>query len=200
MHYSTAGLVAILVACQGRDDAIEYNFAAAISQYLQQYGDLCLGYAQWPIEVPLSGSDRLALAQRQQDRQLKALESHGLVRSTVSGLLNGMGARRFVLSDLAGRYARLGSGADGPEAARDLCWGQKRLAEIKRWERAPWRGGNLPAVSVVYTYRIANMADWAREPAIQDAFGELARVFDGERLREERALLQLTESGWQVLP
>lgn len=41
----------VLAGCGSKQDANEKNFGAAISQYLDKKGELCLRLNKWPVDV-----------------------------------------------------------------------------------------------------------------------------------------------------
>lgn len=51
---------------------------------------------------------------------------------------------------------------------------------------------------VTHTYALTNVADWARSPAIQSAFPEVASNFSQEKTEAITANLTLTNNGWEV--
>lgn len=78
----------VLVACGSKTDANEKNFSAALTQYFDKRGEMCLGINKWPVD--LSGMD-LQLQKTMKTgkaNQMAALESVGLVKgedATVEG-------------------------------------------------------------------------------------------------------------------
>jgi hypothetical protein len=52
---------------------------------------------------------------------------------------------------------------------------------------------------VIYTYKLSNVADWARKPQVKEAFPELGRNIDGERSQKEKLYVKLTPNGWEAL-
>jgi hypothetical protein len=52
---------------------------------------------------------------------------------------------------------------------------------------------------VIYTYKLSNVADWARKPQIKEAFPVLGRTVDGEHTQKEKLYVKLTPQGWEAL-
>jgi hypothetical protein len=54
-HKQLAILAAIgtvtLTACGSKTDANEKNFGAALTQYFEKKGDLCLNARRWPVDL-----------------------------------------------------------------------------------------------------------------------------------------------------
>jgi hypothetical protein len=70
--------VLVLVSCASKNDANEKNFSQALTAYLSQKGELCLGIpSAWPVDLDeaerRSGLGRAA--------EMSVLEKAGLVRS-----------------------------------------------------------------------------------------------------------------------
>lgn len=51
---------------------------------------------------------------------------------------------------------------------------------------------------VTYTYKIANLATWAKRPDVQQAFPDLRQTLNGASKANQAAELQLTNRGWEV--
>jgi hypothetical protein len=58
--------------------------------------------------------------------------------------------------------------------------------------------GDHEETSVLYTYQLSNVADWARKPQVKEAFPELGRNIDGERSQQEKMYVKLTPNGWEA--
>jgi hypothetical protein len=186
-------LSAALSACNSKTSANEKNFSTAISQYFDKKGEMCLAPIEWPVDV--YGTDL-----RQQKMypdgvagQMAALEAAGLAKGedvTSSGAVK---SRRYVMLDAAKPWLRA---APGQEPR--LCWGRKSLSKVGRWAD-PAKVGDHEESSVIYTYQLSNVAPWARNPQIKQAFPELGRNIDGERKQEEKLYVKLTPNGWEAL-
>jgi len=66
-----------------------------------------------------------------------------------------------------------------------------------KWE-GPWKYDNLQEAKVTYTYKIINIADWARKPEVQAAFHEIKHALDNAS-REAVHNLKLTNKGWEAV-
>ncbi|MGB7281316.1 MAG: hypothetical protein WBE13_03555 [Candidatus Acidiferrum sp.] len=80
----------------------------------------------------------------------------------------------------------------------DLCFGQQALDKIVKWEE-PNAAGNSKEVSVFYTYKIENLAEWAKTLDIQRVFPGIASTIDRAGKTVMNQALTLTNQGWQVM-
>jgi len=71
-------------------------------------------------------------------------------------------------SELLRSVDRLGL-AGNKQIQDDPCYGQQALDKIVNW-RGPTAAGDSEEPTVFYTYRIENLADWAKNPDIQKVF------------------------------
>jgi len=79
----------------------------------------------------------------------------------------------------------------------DLCYGQQALDTIVKWE-GPTTLGDSKAASVFYTYRIENLAEWAKNPDIQRVFPGIVSTINGAGNTQMNQALILTNQGWQA--
>ncbi|MGA8232931.1 MAG: hypothetical protein WB795_15765 [Candidatus Acidiferrales bacterium] len=53
-------------------------------------------------------------------------------------------------------------------------------------------------MSVFYTYKIEDLADWARSPDVQTVFPGIVSTIDGAGKTTMNHVLTLTNQGWQA--
>lgn len=199
-----------LAACGSKTDANEKNFSAAMSQYFDKKGDLCLNTKLWPVD--LSEMDlRLQKSMRPGSaNQMAVLEAAGLVKSEdtevdIMGKPNGAKAKikRYTLTDAAMPFAqeRVVSSKnlddDTDERKTALCWGKKVLDKIVKWE-STMKFGDYQEAGITYTYRVNNLADWAKTPNVQTAFPVLKSILDGVGSKESKHTIKQTSQGWEA--
>lgn len=180
----------LLCACGSKKDANERNFAAAMRQYLDKRGELCLGLEQWPVTI----KEGYRGISPKSSEAMAALEAAGLLKGEDdeektpdwAGTPRNIKVRRYTLTEAAKPYAK----------NQDLCWGKKALDKIVKWE-GPMKLGDYQEAEVTYTYRIENVADWARKPDIQAAIPEIHGELDGVG-QEDRHVVKLTSQGWEA--
>jgi hypothetical protein len=214
----TAGLLVLggltLTACSGKNDANEKNFGTAISKYLEAKGALCLNARRWPVDVSemdlrLQGSMPSGPA-----KQMAALEAAGLARGEdmeiepTPGLKLGGSAfktkvRRYSLTEAAKPFARarqadsIGLNGRTSEKQVDLCWGQKALDKVVKWE-GPMKLGDYQEATVSYVYKVDKPAAWAQRPDIQAAFPAVKAALDAAGTKPVKHAVKLTSEGWEA--
>jgi hypothetical protein len=196
-----ATLVASLSACSSKTSANEKNFGLTVSQYFDKKGDLCLDPIKWPVDVYETDIRQQKMYPDGVAGQMSALESVGLARSedvelpgaVVDGKASGVKVRRYIMTDAAKPYLHA-----KPGKQPRICWGRKSLSKVLRWAD-PAKVGDHEESSVIYTYQLSNVADWARKPQVKEAFPEVGRNVDGERSQKEKLYVKLTPNGWEAL-
>jgi hypothetical protein len=69
---------------------------------------------------------------------------------------------------------------------------------VVRWAE-PVKAGDHEESSVIYTYKLSDVAGWARKPQMKEAFTVLGRTVDGEHTQREKLNVTLTPQGWEAL-
>ena len=196
----------LLIGCASKKDANEKNFSEALNSYLAKKGQLCLGIpSAWPIDLNeaerRSGMGTAA--------EMVALEKAGLVRShetekeyTLPLTSRPVSAKviRYELTDDGKTFYRekdrLGLGGN-KQVQGDLCYGQQTLDKIVNWQ-GPTAAGDSKEAIIFYTYGIANLADWAKNPDIQKVFPGILSTIDGADKTVMNHALTLTDHGWEA--
>lgn len=196
-------LSAALSACDSKTSASEKNFAITVTQYFDKKGELCLDPVTWPVDVYETDLRQQKLYPDGTAGQMAALEAVGLARGEdlelpgtfVDGKPGGLKVkvRRYTMTEAAKPYLREKAGRQ-PR----ICWGRKSLDKVLQWAD-PAKVGDHEESSVIYTYKLSNVADWARQPRIKEAFPVLGRNVDGEHRQKEKLYVKLTPQGWVAL-
>jgi hypothetical protein len=181
----SVALSATLSGCNSKTSANEKNFGMAVAHYFDKKGDLCLDPIKWPVDVYEVDLRQQKLYPDGVAGQMAALEAVGLARGEDIEL---PGSKLKVR-----RYTPAGA-AQLPR----LCWGRKSLDKVVRWAD-PAKVGDHEETSVIYTYKLSNVADWARKPQVKEAFPILGRNVDGEHAQKEKLYVKLTPQGWEAL-
>ncbi|MGC2149827.1 MAG: hypothetical protein WA613_16560 [Candidatus Acidiferrales bacterium] len=200
-------LVTLLLAgCGSKNDANEKNLSEATNAYLAKKGQLCLGLAsKWPVD--LQDSDRGQGIVR--GSQMAALEKVDLVRSheTEIEITPLSGTRpvkakvlRYELTDDGKKFYQEKEvpGLIGEKESRgDICFGRQALDTVVRTE-GPITVGNKKEMTLYYTYKIENLADWAKNPDIQRTFPGIVSTLNGAGKTTLNQNLTLTDQGWEA--
>mgnify|MGYP000960059041 CR=1 FL=1 len=194
-------LAAALAGCASKTDVNERNFAEALSRLFEKTGAQCLDQVEWPGEFTVAEMEAAAKYPRWTINQYLALQQLGLAGreefvgpQRIGGVpLVGTDVKqtRFVLTDASKPFQRVTN-----QGQVKLCWGQKALAKIVKWE-GPLKLGDYQEVVVTYLYTIEGEADWAKQPSVNAAFALLKAARDGVGNKEERLALVLTNAGWE---
>lgn len=193
-----------LPGCSDPKEANATNFAKAISDHLAQHGEVCLEPMNWPVKVRVrTGANSLDFPQSEANR-MAALDTAGLVAWTMDetkDIFNpSLRTKHYNLTDKGRQYLLerkipnfLG---EGFTKRTDLCWGRIRLTEVRKWIRPEQFGGSQVA-SVKFAYQIDGVPEWARMPAISQAFPAIPDLLEGQGIVERNANLHLTNLGWE---
>jgi len=185
--------LAVLAGCGfGQPEASLHDLTAAMNTYLARKGDLCLGKARWPIDVP----QREAGTRSRNAVQMPVLEHIGLVsastakvRETTEGEEPAeIAVTRYALTDEGKKYFQ------AHESGGDFCAAHLALDKIIGWE-VPKDARDASAVVVTYTYKI-DAAPWTGDPDVQRAFPMVDRVVRGAGTMQLKQNFRRTPTGW----
>jgi hypothetical protein len=182
-----------LAACGSKTDANEKNFGAALTQYFDKKGDLCLNTKRWPVDLNEYDVRLQKTTATGPGGQMAALEAAGLVKGEdievdvmgIMGKPTGTKAKvkRYTLTDAAKPFAQekevsaIGLNGRTTEKQTDLCWGKKALDKVVKWE-GPMKLGDYQEASVTYLYKVNNVAEWAKRPDVQASFPVVKSILD----------------------
>lgn len=196
-------ILVVLGGCNNEKKPNAANFMTAIDQYLANHGQTCTFFAQtFPIDIPVSQlKDQFGTAP-----QMAALEQAGLVHgsNTTAALHGMMGAlgpsaprpvRRYDLTNEGRKYFQVKPSVLGQSTA--FCYGQKSVDAIVKWTE-PATMGPYTQSEVTYTYKIVDLAPWAKRADVLQAFGDIRTTVSGISKAHETAGLQLMNKGWEV--
>jgi hypothetical protein len=200
------GILLLLAGCGSKNDANEKNLSEATNAYLVKKGQLCLGLAaKWPVD--LQESDRGPGMVR--GSQMAALEKVGLVQSheTETEITPLSGAPpvkvkvlRYELTDAGKKFyqEKEAAGLIGAKESRgDICFGQQALDTVIKTD-GPITVGDKKEVTLYYTYKIENLADWAKNPDVQNTFPGIVSTINGAGKTTLNQNLILTDHGWET--
>jgi hypothetical protein len=196
----------LFLGCGSKNDANEKNLSDATNASLVKKGQLCLGIAtKWPVE--LQDSDRGPGSVK--GSEMAALEKIGLVRSqeTETEVTPLSGARavkvkvlRYELTDDGKKFyqEKDAPGLIGQKESRgDICFGQQALDTVIKTE-GPITVGDTKEMTLYYTYKIENLANWAKSPDVQNAFPGIVSTINGAGKTTLNQNLILTDHGWEA--
>ena len=171
------------------------SLGKALTRYLTERGQLCVGKYDWPITVApqaAENDDRNA-------RQLPVMEQAGLV----TGTPDETGAVTYRLSEAGLMYywprkVNRRDGRQGEMDVHDFCAGRLALDQVVRWT-APVLVGDYYESTATYTYSIAP-AGWTTDPRLQQAFPMIARVIAGQHKARLAQRMRFINGRWEAVP
>jgi hypothetical protein len=138
---------------------------------------------------------------------MATLEQAGLLQSTnttavVQNMANGLSlgpkkvepVKRYTVSGEGQRYLQRVQTASG--VSDGFCYGHERVNSIVNWTE-PETQGSYTETTVTYTYKIPDVADWAKLPVVNQAFPSIGMTLDGAG-KNQSIPLHLTDKGWVV--
>lgn len=204
-RFSLVSLVALVLlsACNDVKKPSDSNFRKAINQYLAKRGEACTGIGrQFPVDV----SETEQRLQSDTASQMGVLEQAGLLHSSnttavVHGMLDALHGptppqpvKRYELTPEGQKYFRTTPGIFGQTSR--FCYGEKTVDSIVKWTE-PTAMGAATQTEVTYTYKIADLAPWAKRSDVQREFGDVRTTVSGISKSNEIVDLQLTSQGWE---
>lgn len=199
----TLAVVVMLGGCNNEKKPSAANFTKAINAYLAKHGQECTYFAQtFPIDVPASELKD----QSGTPAQMAALERAGLVRGSdttavIHGMMGALGpsaprpVRRYELTEEGRKYFQVKPGILGQSSA--FCYGHEAVDSIVSWTKPESMGSALQS-EATYTYKMPDLALWAKQADVQQAFGDIRITVNGISKAHESVSLELTNKGWEV--
>jgi hypothetical protein len=192
----------MLGSCNDTRRADSANFTTAINQYLAKHGQACTFFAQtFPIEVPASElkdqsgtPTQVAVLERAAGARQR-YDSRPPRHDGALGPSAPRPARRYELTDEGRKYLQMKPGILGQSSA--LCYGHEAVDSIVGWTK-PASMGSVPQTEATYTYKMPDLAPWAKRADVQQAFGDIRTTVNGVSKFHESVSLQLTNQGWEV--
>jgi hypothetical protein len=201
-----AGIPALaLAACANPRAVNDANFATAIRTYLASQDEhQCTNNA---MNFPQSFSDRAAYGVLNNDTSAyDALVRVGLARRQLRVLhhaadwFNPAWTERvttYSMTRSGHRYATTSNNGGGSLSAR-FCFAVKGFGRVTNFT-VPGDMGGMTVSQVRYTYTLADVAPWASNSGIQNAFPEIRQTVAGAGVARESTAVTLTNNGWEVM-
>ena len=166
----------------------------AVTRYLAERGQLCVGKYDWPITV----TPRDAENGQRNALQLPAMAQAGLVQATPGDA----GAVTYTLSETGRTYywprkVERRDGIPGQMNVRDFCAGRLTLDQVVQWT-APVLVGAHYESTVSFTYAVAP-APWTADPRLQQVFPMIARVIKGQHGARLAQRMRFVDGRWEAL-
>jgi hypothetical protein len=194
-----AGLVVCtLMSCGSKKGATKSNFKAAIQAELDKQ-PVCI-ITTLPYDVPSWNG------QRKTDGNMEALVRAGLVkrtqmmvaRSPMDAMLEDTRPKtvpgyRYEAAQPAKKYLIEVHNPMG--TSTELCYGKKKVEEVVRFTE-PASVTGMTASQVTYTWKLTDIADWARNPDVETHFHTDQFLNAADSPRQAQIDLVLSNDGW----
>lgn len=199
-----ASTLILFSGCSSSKKPNETNLRNAIDQYLPTQNRACVTVdGQFPIDVPATNwNDKSGEAV-----ELAALERAGLVQSSnttavVQSLANSLSlsphkpqpVKRYTVSGEGQKYFQKVRGTFGQSDG--FCYGHEKVDTIVNWSE-PVTQGDYSKTTVTYTYKIPDLAAWAKLAEVEQAFPSISTTL-AEVGKQRSIPLHHTNNGWLV--
>jgi hypothetical protein len=194
-----SGLI-LLSGCNSKKPN-EAKLRSAIDQYLLRQTKTCVAVdGKFPHDVPVGDKSGEAA-------DLAALEHAGLVQSTntaavVQSMANALSlspkkaepVRRYTVNSEGQKYFQKVQGTFGQSDG--FCYGHQKVDSIVSWTE-PQTRGDYTETTANYTYKIPDLAAWAKLPEVNQAFPSINTTLVTAG-KNQSVPLHLTNNGWVV--
>lgn len=191
-----------LTGCSHQNQLNRANLVKPLDAYLASDNTACVSIGgRFPINIPMS----LWSVKGGQTGEMMALQQAGLVRSTkatvivhnadsaLTGLYNvPQPVKRYEVTEKGRKYLHRVRGTFGPNDG--FCYGKAVVASIVNWTK-PVTHGNDTETLVTYTYRIEDVANWAKSSAIESEFPEM-KITRNNAGKDLSTPMHRTARGW----
>ncbi|MYM21510.1 hypothetical protein GTP46_02475 [Duganella sp. FT135W] len=188
-------MIAALMLAAGAAQAAQLPnkaMMAGLSSYLSQYGDVCVGKFDWPIDVAPGDAE----AGSRDAIQLPVLAQLGLVSAEGGMTQRGeqqVPVERYALTEQGKKfYLKRETKTVSPTGETiirtgDFCVGKLSVAKLVSWDAATGTAS--------YTYKFA-AAPWMREASAQQVFPMIAYIIKNEGQLQMKQRLRLDHGRW----
>lgn len=189
-----------IVGCNNNQSSEEKSMRTALDEHLKNEQHLCLNTPSLPGGKLVEGS----WASSKESKEILALHQVGLLIRAQPRNPDTTPATQYKLSKSATPYLRqierktFGLKGTTSKTEDKICYGIKKLSAIRYTQPANINEKTTKAL-ISYVYEIRDLADWARDRSILEAFPDTRRVIEGVNKKEERKILQRTNRGWTVI-
>ncbi|HYR06731.1 MAG TPA: hypothetical protein VEQ60_03105 [Longimicrobium sp.] len=194
-------IASLLVAGCGSRGPDEGELRAAIDAHLATTPK-CIGDVAWrfPAELRSEYNSRLESHHAAMMARIEALKRAGLVRSAGADEARWGKPVRYELTEAGGQaYRELPAGRLDPrKPAGGFCYGTPEVDSIIRYTE-PAEGAGQVQTEVTYTYRLRDVAGWARDPGFLRLYPEVERELGPGVPRQAQAILVRASDGWRVV-
>lgn len=199
-----ASSLILFSGCNSTKKPSETNLRSSIDQYLVMQPRACVAVdGRFPLDVPAANwHDKSGEA-----AELAALEQAGLVQSSnttavVQSMANALSlsphkpqsVKRYTVGIQGQKYFQKVQGTFGQSDG--FCYGHEKVDSVVNWTE-PVTQGDYSETTVTYTYKIPDLAAWAKLPEVDQVFPSIGITL-GAIGKNQAIALHLTNKGWIV--
>jgi len=211
IHIFVLSILSILCinGCSKSEPDYKKIFTDLAAQNFQKNGRQCIRIVTWDIKKGFSTLSSENRNDQPNENQMAALEKLGLLNVTEATVQENdfldrpsgpkIAVKRYSISDKAKPFSFENNEQNifGKKIkATYLCWGAVGLNQVTKWE-GPMKFGDYAEAEIFYTYKIIDLADWAKNPILKQSFPYVDRILNGEGKIENHIAAKLTSNGWE---
>jgi hypothetical protein len=195
-----ASSLVLLSGCNSKKPN-EAKLRSAIDQYLLTQTRTCVAVdGKFPLDVPVGDKSG-------EGARLASLEHGGLLQSTdttavVQSMVNALSlspkkpepVKRYTVGSEGQKYFQRVQGTFGK--ADGCCYGHEKVDSIVNWTE-PQTQGDYTETTATYTFKIPDLAAWAKLPDVNQAFPIIGSTLNTAG-KNQTIPLHLTNNGWAV--
>ena len=196
-----ASSLIVFCGCRGVKKPNEANLRNVIDQYLSTRTRTCIAVdGKFPLNVPDEDKtgEGAMLAALDHGSLVQSTETTAVVQSMANALSPGphkpQPVKRYTVSSEGQRYFKRVQGMSGESDG--FCYGHEKVDSIVNWTQ-PQTQGDYTETTVTYTYKVPDVAAWAKLPEVDQAFPSIDMTLDGEE-KDQSISLRLSDEGWVV--
>ncbi|HEX6370868.1 MAG TPA: hypothetical protein VF006_18260 [Longimicrobium sp.] len=201
MRIVWSAIAALLLAGCGSRGPDEGELQAAIDAHLATTPK-CVGDVAWrfPAELRSEYNPGLESHHAAMMARIAALERAGLVRSAGADEASWGKPVRYELTETGRQaYREFPAGRLDPrKPAGGFCYGMPEVDSIVRYTE-PAEGAGQVQTEVTYSYRLRDVAVWARDAGFLRLYPEVERELGSGVPRQAQAILVRGSDGWRVV-
>ena len=172
----------LLVACDDKQTASPDNFARGLQSYYDGHPECVALPIDLPIDTPVGTAD----PRRQRP---DAMVAAGLLSATP---VNASAAVQYSLT--AAGEAAIRKGADPFLGGMTLCYARRKVVKVTSFT-PPADVLGVKASRVTFDYELRDIAPWAKNESLQDAFPEIKSGLAAPNRTDTEGIV-LTSGGW----
>ena len=185
-------VVPLLVACDDKRTAHAGNFEQALQRYYDGHPECVALPIDFSLGTPI-GADQASRGQADALVRAGLLSAVPSKRELTASAVGALVSVQYALTTAGAQAIR--KGADSFLGGMNLCYAQRRITKVTLFT-TPAEVLGTKASRVSYSYELRDIATWAKDGALQDAFPPIKAALVAPSLSDTDGVV-LTDAGWQ---